>query len=398
MPWPGALPLSAGAIARALSWAAMPPRPFAIDVPQHVIDDLHRRLDNTRWPDPFPGAGWDYGADLDYIKQVCDYWRHDYDWRAHEASLNRHTGYLCSVDGVDIHFWHVRGKGPSPFPLLLIHGWPGSIYEFDALIEPLTDPGAHGGHPADAFDVVVPALPGFGFSGRPAERGWRPARIGAAFDTLMTTELGYGRYGCQGGDWGGIISARMGAAHAGHVAGIHLNFAIGQPPENPGDEDRAIIEKRNAFQAQETGYSALQGSKPMSLGIAQADSPAGIAAWIIEKFRTWSDCGGDIESVYTKDQLLTNIMFYWAPNSIASAARIYYEAWRDPGSFRYGKVEVPAGIAAFPGEPWMPPRHWVEPRFNIQRWTEMPKGGHFAAMEQPQLLIDDVRAFFRHVR
>lgn len=376
----------------------MAPRPYSIHIPDSVLDDLRRRLANTRWPEPIPGAGWDYGADVHYIRELCDYWRDQYDWRAHERALNAHAGYMVTVDGVDIHFWHVKGKGPRPFPLLLIHGWPGSIYEFHRLVGPLTDPAAHGGDPADAFDVVVPALPGFGWSSAPKERGWGITRIAAALDTLMSHELQYQRYGTQGGDWGGIISAKMGSSHADHVAGIHLNFVIGIPPAEPSESDRAAIERRNAFQAQETGYSNVQGTKPDSLTVAQSDSPAGLAAWIIEKFRTWSDCGGDVESVFTKDQLLTNLMFYWGPNSTASAARIYYEAMRDPGAFRYGKVEVPTAVAVFPKEPWASPRSWVEPRFNIVRWTEMPSGGHFAAMEQPELLLEDVRAFYREVR
>jgi pimeloyl-ACP methyl ester carboxylesterase len=377
---------------------AMPPRPFTIAVPQDVIDDLHRRLDATRWPEPIPGTGWDYGADVDYIRNLCGYWRHHYDWRLQERRLNQYPQFVCEVDGVDLHFWHVRGKGPAPFPLLLIHGWPGSMFEFHALIDRLTDPAAHGGEARDAFDVVIPALPGFGFGGRPKERGWGISRIAAAFDQLMAGELGYGRYGVQGGDWGGIIASRMGSAHANHVAAIHLNFVIGVPPAEMDDADRAASDRRNAFAAQETGYSNVQGSKPNSLTVAQSDSPAGLAAWVIEKFRTWSDCDGDVEKAFSKDDLITNLMFYWAPNSTASAARIYYEAMRDANAFRSGRVEVPTAVAAFPKEPWAPPRKWAEPRFNIQRWTDMPRGGHFAAMEQPDLLLEDVRTFFRAIR
>ena len=372
----------------------MTPRPFSIDVPQAVLDDLKRRLEATRWPEPIPGVSWEYGAEVAYVRELCDYWRTDYDWRKHEAELNRYPQFLCEVDGVDIQFWHVKGKGPSPFPLLLIHGWPGSLVEFERMIGPLTDPAAYGGDPADAFHVVVPSLPGFGWGGKPKERGWGISRIAAAFDTLMSRELGYGRYGVQGGDWGGIIAAKMGSAHADHVAAIHLNFVIGVPPAELSEADQASAAKRAAFQAQETGYSNVQGTKPDSLTVAQTDSPAGLAAWVTEKFRTWGDCGGDVESAFSKDTLLTNLMFYWAPNSVASAARIYYEAQRDPGGFRYPKVEVPTGVAIFPAEPWQAPRHWVEARYNIQRWTEMPRGGHFAALEQPDLLVEDVRAFF----
>jgi len=376
----------------------MPPRPFSIDVPQAVLDDLHRRLAHTRWAEAVPGAGWDYGANVDYVRELCAYWRDGYDWRLHEGHLNRHPGFLAEVDGVDLHFWHIRGTGPDPFALLLIHGWPGSMFEFHFIIDRLSNPGAHGADPAVSFDLVIPALPGFGWSGKPRERGWGISRIAAAFDTLMTRELGYSRYGVQGGDWGGIISAKMAAAHAGHVAGAHLNFVLAGPPPDLTGADREALKARDAFQAGETGYSNVQGTKPDSLTVAQADSPAGLAAWVVEKFRTWGDTGGEVESAFSKDVLLTNLMFYWAPNSIASAARIYYEARRDPAAFAFPRVEVPVGVAAFPGEPWRVPRSWAEQRFNIQRWTEMPRGGHFAALEEPQLLADDIRDYFATVR
>lgn len=378
----------------------MPPRSFQIAVPDAVLDDLRDRLVRTRWPDALPDTGWEYGADLAYVQELCAYWRDGYDWRRHEADLNRYPQFLCEVDGVDLHFYHVRGNGPRPFPLLLIHGWPGSVYEFHHLIGPLTDPAAYGGDPADAFDVVVPALPGYGFSGKPRERGWGPKRTGRAFDQLMSAELGYARYGLQGGDWGGIVSARMAAAYPEHVAAAHLNFALTTPPKDAEstEEGRAALARAALFRARETAYSQLQGTKPMSLAMAQADSPAGIAAWITEKFRTWSDCDGDIESVYTKDQLLTNIMFYWAPNSIASAARFYYEAQADMGEVIGGRIEVPVAVADFPKEIYRNPRSWVEQRMNVVRWTEFPKGGHFAALEQPEALLADVREFYRGSR
>jgi len=374
-------------------------RPFRFDVPQSVLDDLRSRLEATRWVEPIPGTGWDYGADPAYIRELCEYWHTSFDWRAREQELNAHPGFLCEVDGVDLHFWHVRGERAGAFPLLLIHGWPGSMFEFHETIAMLTHPSQHGGRPEDAFDVVVPALPGFGFGGKPRERGWGISRIAAAFDTLMSRELGYARYGVQGGDWGGIISSKMGSAHADHVAGVHLNFVFGQPPATPqSDEEKAMAAALAAFQATETGYSAVQGTKPISLAAAQADSPAGLAAWVVEKFRTWSDCGGDVESSFSKDTLLTNLMFYWAPNSVASSATIYYEARHDPAGFAYGRVETPTAVAAFPKEPWRSLRSWAEPRFNIVRWTDMPRGGHFAALEEPGLLVDDVRAFFATAR
>lgn len=372
----------------------MTPRPFTITVPNDVLDDLRRRLARTRWPEPIPGAEWDYGANIDYVRELCDYWRSGYDWRHHERELNRFPGFLAEIDGVDIHFWHVRGEGRDPFPLLLIHGWPGSIFELHALIDLLARPGDGG----PAFDLVVPALPGFGWSGKPCERGWGITRIAAAFDTLMRSELGYSRYGVQGGDWGGIISARLASAHAGYVAAAHLNFTLGAPPKEMTDADREALKARDTFQSGETGYSNVQGTKPDSLTLAQSDSPAGLAAWVVEKFRTWGDTGGEVESRFSKDDLLTNLMFYWAPNSTASAARIYYEARRDPAAFSYPKAETPVGVAVFPGEPWRVPRSWAEERLNIQRWTEMPRGGHFAALEEPELLAADVREFFAAFR
>ncbi|OJT19007.1 multidrug MFS transporter [Archangium sp. Cb G35] len=377
----------------------MPARPYRIDVHESVLADLHRRLDATRFAEPLPGGGWARGADVSYVRELCAYWRNQYDWRKHEALLNRPPQFLCEVDGVDIHFWHVRGKGPAPMPLLLTHGWPGSMYEFHHLIGPLTDPSAHGGDAADAFDVVIPSLPGYGFSGKPREAGWDTARIAAAFDRLMVEELGYPRYGAQGGDWGSLVTTALGMNHAAHVLGIHLNMAVAAPPpgEEQSEEARAAGQKAAAWQAAEAGYSHVQGTKPMSLAIAQADSPAGLAAWIVEKFRTWSDCGGDVERCFSKDWLLTNLMFYWAPNSIASAANLYYETFSRRLDMS-APVRVPTAVAAFPKELYASPRRWLEARFDLRRYTEMPRGGHFAAVETPGLLLEDVRAFFRTLR
>ena len=377
----------------------MPPRPYTIDVPDDVLTDLRERLARTRWPEALPGEPWERGASVAYVRELCEYWRDGYDWRKQEASLNAWPQFVSTIDGVDVHYWHVRGKGPSPMPLMLVHGWPGSIFEFHHLIGPLTDPAAHGSDAADAFDVVIPALPGYGFSGKPQEPGWGPTRIGDAFHALMTKELGYARYGTQGGDWGGIVTSVMAANHGDAVAGAHLNFIVAAPTPEQAQlpEAKPYLENATRFQRDETGYSLTQSTKPMSLGIAQADSPAGIAAWIVEKFRTWSDCGGDIESVYTKDQLLTNIMFYWAPNSIASAGNLYLESRRDPQR-GWPEIKAPVAVAMFPKELARAPRSWVEGRVNLQQWTEMPRGGHFAALEQPELLLEDVRKFFRTLR
>ncbi len=364
-----------------------------------MLDDLGARLERTRWPQVPHSAGWAHGADVAYLQELCAYWRDGYDWRRWEARLNEIPGFLCEVDGVDLHFWHVRGTGPAPTPLLLLHGWPGSMFEFLELIGPLCDPAAHGGDPADAFDVVVPALPGFGFGGAPHDGGWGVSRIAAAFDTLMTRELGYERYGAQGGDWGAFIAAKLGATYPARVAGIHVNLVTAPPPPDAGPRDAEAVQRLADWRHLESAYSRLQATKPDSATVAQSDSPAGLAAWIVEKFRRWSDCDGDVERSFTKDQLLTNLMFYWAPNSTASAARIYYERAQDPdGIERRPRVEVPVAYAAFPHEIVRPPRHWVEPHYAIARWTEMPRGGHFAALEEPELLIEDVRAFFRTLR
>lgn len=334
-------------------------RPAPIAVPQAVLDDLAERLARTRWAQPLEGTGWDAGADVDYVRDLCAYWRDGYDWRAHEAALNRFDLFTCEVDGIDLHFWWVRGQGLRRVPLLLLHGWPGSIYEFHGLIEPLTDPAATGGDAADCFDVVIPSLPGYGFGGRPREPGWGTARTAAAFHTLMTERLGYGRFGVQGGDWGAIIGRRLAAAHAESVVGLHLNLGIGRVSLDldaleaaaTTDREREILAWRRAWDRNEFAYADVHGTKPMSLAIAQADSPAGLAAWIVEKFRRWSDCDGDVESVFDRDTLLTNIMFYWAPNSVASAARMYYEARREPDRTAVPRVEVPTALAVFPQQP-----------------------------------------------
>jgi pimeloyl-ACP methyl ester carboxylesterase len=381
------------------------PRPAPIQVPQTVLDDLAERLARTRWAEPVPGTGWEAGADVDYVRDLCAYWRDGYDWRAQEAALNGYPLYAVEVDGVELHFWWVRGKGPSPVPLLLLHGWPGSIVEFQHLIEPLTDPAASGGDQADSFDVVIASLPGYGFGGKPQERGWGPTRCAEAFNTLMTERLGYDRFGTQGGDWGALITSKLGSAHPESVLGVHLNFALGgdqvdlEAAERSGDEAaRRAAAVRKAFAAEEGGYGAVQGTKPVSLGIAQADSPAGLAAWIVEKFRSWSDWDDDFESLFSRDTLLTNLMFYWAPNSIASAARLYYERRRDPGARDYPRVEPPTALAVFPKELLPVTREWMEEVYNLVRWTEMARGGHFAALEQPELLLEDIRAFFRELR
>jgi len=365
------------------------PTDYRIAVPAPVLEDLKYRLSRTRWADTMRGSGWKYGADVGQVRELCEYWRTTYNWREHEDRLNQIPQFQARVDGVEIHFFHVRARKPALMPLLLLHGWPGSVYEFAGLIEPLTNPDSDGWEPA--FDVVIPSMPGFGFSGKPQEGGWNADRIAAAFHTLMRQVLGYSRFGVQGGDWGTIVGSRLASAYPDTLLGLHINMPFAYP-RNPSAEESA---KFNALMLAETGYMHLQNTKPDALTIAQADSPAGLAAWILEKFRSWSDCSGDVFSAFSKDDLITNLMFYWAPNSIASAARAYFEsAALDPPLFQHARVSVPTGVAAFPKEPYRVPRDWVEPLFNIVSWTDMPRGGHFPALEQPGLLVDDVQRFF----
>jgi microsomal epoxide hydrolase len=396
-----ALPHVCGAQPAARSDIAI--RPFTIHVPDAVLADLKTRLKNPRVPDALNGDGWTYGTDTGYLKQLVTYWRDRYDWRAQERALNQFEQFTTNIDGLTIHFLHRRSKQAHAFPLLITHGWPGSFVEFAKVIGPLTDPAAFGGRPEDAFDVVIPSIPGFGFSGKPREPGYDTARIGAIEAKLMA-RLGYDRYGVQGGDWGSIIGTQIALNDAPHVAGLHVNMCTaaapaGDPNEGLSDAEKARLKVRQAFQAEETGYQQIQGTKPQTIGIALNDSPVGLAAWIVEKFRTWCDCDGNPETIFTRDELLTNITLYWVTQTAASSARIYYEsrhAAADPGGPR--RIEVPTACADFPKEIIWAPRRWLERRYNITRWTVMPRGGHFAAFEQPALLVDDVRAFFRTVR
>jgi len=376
---------------------------FAIHVPDADLADLKARLARARFPDEIPGSGWTYGTSRAYLESLVRYWRDTFDWRAQERALNRFEHYTTTIDGLKIHFVHQRSKEPNALPLLIMHGWPGSFVEFAKVIEPLTNPVSHGGRAEDAFDIVAPSLPGFGFSDKPRETGFDPRRM-AAIEAALMARLGYDRYGVQGGDWGSIISTRIALDDAPHVAGLHLNMCRAAPPAggNPNDGLTAAeierLKRVEAWQNEETGYQRIQSTKPQTLGYALNDSPVGLAAWIIEKFRSWCDCAGDPEKIFTRDELLTNISLYWFTQTATSSARIYYEtahAAAPPGARR---IEVPTACADFPKEVIWSPRRWMEARYNITRWTEMPRGGHFAAFEQPALFVDDVRAFFREVR
>jgi pimeloyl-ACP methyl ester carboxylesterase len=380
-------------------------RPFEIAVPEAVLDDLRLRLDQTRLPDQLDGVGWDYGAERGYVTELISYWREQFDWREQERRLNAFDQYKTVLGDLDIHFIHQRSPEANALPLIITHGWPGSIAEFTKIIGPLTDPVAHGGRAEDAFHVVAPSMPGYGFSDKPREPGFGPEQIADVGAQLMA-RLGYERYGIQGGDWGAIVSAWHAFKHPEQAVGLHSTMLIAGPPAGVDDPTAGVppeeLERTQARQAfyntAEAGYSSIQGTKPQTVGYALNDSPAGQAAWIVEKFRAWCDCDGDPESIFTKDELLTNIMIYWVTQTATSSARLYYESRNAPPSRRMGRVEVPTGVAVFPYELFISPRPWAEAQYNITHWTEMPRGGHFAALEQPELLVDDLRTFFGSLR
>jgi pimeloyl-ACP methyl ester carboxylesterase len=379
---------------------AMPEiRSFRIAVPDDVLDDLRQRLARTRWPERECVDDWTQGIPLSYTQELAAYWAGPYDWRAREALLNRFDQFTTEIDGLDIHFIHQRSPHDDAFPLIITHGWPGSIVEFHKVIEPLTNPTAYGGKAADAFHVVCPSLPGYAFSGKPTRAGWGVDKVAEAWETLMT-RLGYTRYGAQGGDWGAAVTTAIGRnGDTNHCVAIHLNMPLGFPPPgltDPTPEEQEALKSGEHYQQWDSGYSKQQSTRPQTVGYGLVDSPAGQLAWIVEKFWAWTDCDGNPENVLTKDELLDNVMMYWATASAASSARMYWESFNRFGGF--GRVELPTGIASFPKEVLRAPRSWCEPNYNITHWTKMARGGHFAAFEQPELYVDDVRAFFATVR
>jgi pimeloyl-ACP methyl ester carboxylesterase len=353
-----------------------------------------------RLPGEVANSGWTYGTNLAYLKELIEYWRTRYDWRAHERELNRFAHFKVDIDGCGVHFIHQPGKGANPKPLLLLHGWPGSVSEFQQIIPILTDPAAHGGDARDALTVIAPSLPGYGFSDDPGG-GMDVKRIAELFFELMTGVLGYDRFAAQGGDWGSIIASAVAHLHTPNVIGLHLNFvglapAGGRYGKELEEEEKKFLAEIDEFRREETGYQQIQGTKPQTLAYGLNDSPAGLAAWIVEKFRTWSDCGGDVERRYTKDQLLTNVMIYWVTQSINSSTRLYYEQRHHPYALAPGeKCQAPTAVASFPRELMRPPRRWAERAYNIKRFTKMPAGGHFAAMEEPAALAKDIQEFLR---
>lgn len=379
------------------------PRPFKVDIPQSTINRILNRVKDTRFPDRLDAPDWRYGANWDYMKSLAEYWVTKFDWKKAQANLNRYPQFVARVQengaDYDIHFYHVKGQGPKPVPLILTHGWPGSVFEFLEAIGPLSDPAKYGGAAEDAFDVVVPSIPGFGFSSKP-KQPIGPPTTSRLWHTLMTKVLGYTKFGAQGGDWGNSITAGLAREFPESLVGIHLNASGGAPASTPNDEERAWQQAAAAHRAQELDYFNEQQHKPGTVAFALYDNPLGAAAWIVEKFKVWSDSGSNIESVFTKDQLLTNVMIYLVTDTLATGVWFYRGALDDRGAPARGKVQPPMGFASFPGEmPALnPPRSILEANFNVVQYTKMPKGGHFACLEQPRLFVDDVRSFFRKVR
>jgi|ERR1700728_3853157 len=373
--------------------------PFEVAIPDDVLADLGARVSNARLPNAIAGAGWEQGTDLEYLEELSAYWSERFDWREHEARLNALDQWTTEIDGQRIYFIHQRSGRSEAMPLLLAHGWPGSVLEFIDTIDPFVNPSAD----QLAFDLVVPALPGYGFSGPTSQAGWHPRRIAEAFIELMAG-LGYERFGVQGGDWGSVVAANMADLAPEHVAGLHLNFLAGPRPDPDevaalAPAHQAALATREHWQERETGYQAIQGTKPQTVGYALEDSPVGLAAWIVEKFRAWSDCDGDVERSFSKDQLLANITLYWVTKTATSSARLYHEMRRaGVGALPQAPVVVPTAVAHYPAEIARASRAWAEHRYHVTHWVDMPRGGHFAAMEVPDLFVSDVREFFTSTR
>jgi pimeloyl-ACP methyl ester carboxylesterase len=380
-------------------------QPFTIDVSDETLADLKQRLLKTRWPDEI-GQDWQYGTDLNYIKDLCDYWANTFDWRAQQQRLNRFDHFKTEIEpSRQLHFIHQRSSNPNALPLLMTHGWPGSVSEFLEILPLLTEPQAHGGSSEDAFHVICPSIPGYGFSDPATATGFDQKQVALGHIKLMQ-QLGYDKYLVQGGDWGSAISSWTAKLAPERVIGLHLTLIFAglpkqkeDPFEGVTDREKALIESRKQHMADGAGYQAIQGTKPQSLGYGLNDSPAGLAAWIIEKFHAWTHHNGDLEQAVSRDELLTNIMIYWVTQSITSSARLYFESAHVQNNlFEHGRIATPTGCAMFPGELYQPPRVWAEALYNIEHWTIQPRGGHFAALEQPILLAEDLRHFFRRFR
>jgi pimeloyl-ACP methyl ester carboxylesterase len=374
-------------------------RPFKIEIPDAEIEDLRRRLASTRWPEKELVDDWSQGIPLSYVQEVCAYWGEKYDWRSREALLNQWPQFMTEIDGIDIHFIHVRSKHENAMPLVITHGWPGSVVEFQKVIGPLTDPTAHGGDASDAFHVVCPSLPGYGFSGKPTKTGTSVGKIGAMWGQLMA-RLGYDKYAAQGGDWGAMVTSAIGIQDTEHCLGIHLNMPIVAPdPETMSDmteQEKSALAGIAHYTEQGSGYSKQQSTRPQTLGYGLTDSPSGQAAWVLEKFHAWTDCNGHPENVLGRDELLDNVMLYWLSGNAASSGRLYWESFN---SVAMDDITIPVGCSIFPKEIFRCSRRWAEKRFkNIIHWNDMKEGGHFAAFEQPEAYVDEVRTCFRSLR
>ncbi|MFE4709290.1 epoxide hydrolase family protein [Paenibacillus sp. NPDC056722] len=377
-------------------------KPFHIQVSDDILNDLQYRLQHVRLPDQVEDSGWERGTDLVFLKSLLSYWRDHYDWRAQESKLNRFAQFHCDIDGIEVHFVHERGKGPNPMPIILTHGWPDSYLRYEKIIPLLTDPASHEGNPEDSFDVIVPSLPGFGFSSRPTKPGFNNYSVSQLWAKLMTQELGYTKFAAAGGDIGSGVTRYLAANDPELLYGIHLtdvgiirSLMTSQDAEL-SEEEKQYKKNASSWLANEGGYISMQSTKPQTLAYGLSDSPVGVAAWIIEKLRAWSDCKGDLSQRYSKDELLTHIMIYWVTNTIGTSIQMYYENSHSLPPL--GHIEVPTGIAIFPADIVLPPKSWAERNLNITRWSTMPAGGHFTAMEEPEALADDIRAFYRPMR
>ena len=377
--------------------------PFKINVEESVLIDLKQRLANTRWPGEITDSSWQYGTNLAYVKELCDYWLNEFDWRAQEQRINSFSNFVASVSGLNVHFIYEKGKGPNSIPLIITHGWPSTFAEMVDIIPMLTDPASHGGNESDSFDVIVPSMPGYGFSEKPSSPGVNPRVIAQMWVDLMTETLGYEKFVAQGGDWGAAITTALGTNHSDSVASIHLTMSstgtdVPEGVQLSADEKK-FLQHRAWWQEEEGAYGHIQRTRPQTLTYGLTDSPAGLAAWIVEKWRVWSDCDGDIESRFTKDQLLTHLTIYWVTQTIESSIRLYYESGKMKPVLPFGqKAKVPTSYAFFPVEISYPPREWLERFFDLKRYTKMTSGGHFAATEEPQLLVQDIRDSFRFLR
>jgi pimeloyl-ACP methyl ester carboxylesterase len=386
----------------------MPVQSYDVEIPDTTLADLAERLAETRWDDD-DATDWDAGTSPAYLRELVDYWRSRYDWRTQEAQINRFDHFRADLGETTVHFVHQRGVGEAPLPIVLTHGFPDSFLRFQKIIPLLADPASHGGDPDDAFHVVVPSLPGFAFSDKP-DKAATIFHVGDLWHSLMTDALGYEQFGAHGGDWGSTVTEHLARSHAASVVGIHLTdvpfWHAFQKPDDPSPAEEKLLAHNERFMMEEGAYAMIQGTRPQTLADALNDSPAGLAAWLVQFYQRWSGCEGDLETCFTKDELLNTIMIYWATETIGSSFLPYYDMTH-AGAARWmiekakewiGSSKVPAGFAIFPKAQPNPPREWAERFFNVERWTEMPSGGHFAAMEEPELLIEDIRAFFRPLR